>query len=611
MILPKHSSIDPRQTPVHSREKIPAAAAGIFPWSLLTYGLLIIACMVVYGRSLNFGITGFDDENVIHVLSSRQYRLIDVFSFNTFIHEKDNGVGFYRPLGTASFILNSALSGASVRACHLIDIILHALVVCCLLRLLFLLGFDRRLSFFVALVYAVHPLFEHAVIWIPARADLMIGLFGLLAFIYLVKFRISGGYRFLLMHAAAFLCATLSKENGLMLPPLFAAYLLLSDRKKALTLRNLNLTVLWIAIVAGYFILRGPRPSMGGVVARGMFGFGPLMGSLRALPEMLGYLAVPWDIPVLPGFTLRATLIGLLAALGVAVALGVQRRLGKPMVILGVFWYVFLSIPGLMYRHEFGSHAYDFLNHRSYFPMVGVFIILAEAVPVGWLKAQRKPFTIIASAAAVVLGLLAWRQCGYFADPAAFFGQAIRTNPNSSVAWYNRGRIRHLGGNYADALQDYNRALNLYPGYLDALSNRGNVRGMLGDNAGAIADLTKSIALNSTDAHSYCDRGTWEESAGDTAGALADYNHAIRLNPRFPEAFANRGAFFAGRGDLARAASDFRSAINLDPLLSAVMIDLGRIYLQSGDTAGACRQWQCAARLGSSPALEMKQEYCR
>ena len=62
------------------------------------------------------------------------------------------------------------------------------------------------------------------------------------------------------------------------------------------------------------------------------------------------------------------------------------------MVLFGALWFIILSIPGMMYRHELGSHAYDYLNHRSYLPLVGVLLLLAEAVPAAWYSGARSAF---------------------------------------------------------------------------------------------------------------------------------------------------------------------------------------------------------------------------
>jgi tetratricopeptide (TPR) repeat protein len=607
---------------------------------MLPYGLLVIACLAVYGRALRCGLTDLDDDNLIRIFSAGHFSPIDAFTHNAFMRPLGND--FYRPLQSVTFMIDSLCSGADPFAYHLTSVILHCLVVCCLLRLMLLLGCHRRLSFFAALVFAVHPLFVQAVAWIPGRGDLLLGLFGLLAFTTLVQYRLSGKHRYAVWHAAFFFCATMSKENALMLPPVFAAYLLLSDRQ-ALTKRNITLIPAWIAAIVVYLLLR--HTAIAGLPNGEMFGIRPFIGNLRAIPEMLAFLAVPWNIPVMPGFSLTATGVGLLAALGIAIALAVQRKLTRPPAVLGVLWYLSLTIPGLLYRHEFGSHAYDYLNHRSYLPMAGIFLVVVESVPAAWYTTRKRIFASVMVAIAAALSFLAWRQCGSFADPLAFYNQAVRTNGKSALALNNRATCRMERGDIRGGLLDCDKAIRLFPAYGAAYVNRGDVgfqlgdftgaaiyygiairldsgninaydnrartRDRLGDIRGVIADLSRAIAIDTSNADRFFHRGRFEAAAGDTDGALADYSRAIHRDARFAEAYGNRGALFAGKGDLVDAADDFQIAIDLDPRLFTVMFDLGCLKLRSGDTALACRLWQNADRLGYAPARGMLEKYCR
>ena len=572
----------------------------------IPYFLLILACLSIYWRTNGFNVTGLDDDTLIGCFAGHHYGLLDAFSCNAFMIHKGND--FYRPLQSTLFIIDAAISGALPSANHVTNVALHCLAVCSLLWLLFMLGYDRWLAFFASAFFALNPQLAQAVAWIPGQGDVLLGLFGILSLALLTKFRLTGNYWFFALHGLAFFLAALSKESAILLPVLFAAFLLFREGKKSLSRGNVLLAPVWGGVAAIYLILR--HGAMGGLPQSRIFGLTPFIANLRVLPETLGGFFIGFDIPVMPSFTPLLTMAGLAVGAGLLFALGIQKKLGRPMALFGVIWFIVLSIPGMMYRHELGSHAYDYLNHRSYLPLVGVLLVLADAVPGVWYSGRRSAFIMTATVVTFITGILAWRQTGYFADPPAFYNQAIRTNPESALALNNRGKLRSDGGDARGSIGDFNAAIRLFPSYSMAYNNRGNGKGLLGDFAGAIADLTSAVTFDTSYALGFSNLGRWKALAGDTAGALADYNRSIRLDPRFAGSYNNRGALLGQRGDYDHAADDFQKAIDLDPLFSEAMLNLGRVKLYRGDRAGACVLWREAERLGNRGVQGLLQQYC-
>lgn len=638
----KKKTVQSPQSPSSSRRKPHSLR------KLLPEVLLVCTCLIVYGRTLYFQTTGFDDDSVIHVFSGHSYLPADAFTHNAFMLPKGNDL--YRPFQSITFMADGTIFGGRPFAYRLTSLLLHCLTVICLLHFLLLVGFDRRISFVAALAYAVHPLLTQAVVWIPGRGDLLLGLSGLLAFIMLIQFRRTGKFLYLAAHAGAFLCAVFAKENGIVLPILFAAFLAFFDRidKPGLkpgpaVVRSLLVVVpIWALIAVFYLLLR--NAGAGGLPEKAMFGIGPLLSNLRVVPETVAGLMLPFDVRVIASFSLLSSFIGLVLIAGLVALLAVQHKLGRPMVLLGALWFVSLMIPGMMFRHELGLHAYDYLNHRAYLPIVGVFLLLLEAVPKRWISARRS-FGIGATTVVAVLAVLAFRQSGWFSDTMTFFNHAVQTNPSSALALNNRGTFRALAGDLNGAERDYSNALRLFPDYFDANKNRANARKLLGnlqgsladfnhalrlrpgetylydsraelkvrlgDLKGAISDNSKAIALDSSDARRYYIRGHEEEITGDTTGALTDYRQATRIDPHDAGAFNNRGVLLYRRGDLAAAAVEFQSAIDNSPGFSNALFNLGLVKFRRGDRRGACALWHEAAALGYGEAAGLLGSYCK
>jgi tetratricopeptide (TPR) repeat protein len=493
----------------------------LIPWILLP-----LACMVIYGRAAQFNVTGLDDDTLIGSFAGHHYSLLEAVSSNAFMIHKGND--FYRPLQSMFFILDAAASGARPTSWHITNIALHCLAAISLLWLLLLLGYDRYLAFFAAAFFVLNPQLAQAVAWVPGQGDVLLGLFGILSLASLILFRRSGNYWFFALHGAAFFLAAMSKESAVLLPGLFAAFLLLREGKKSFCRSNLLLVPLWLGIAAAYLALR--HGAMAGLPKSNIFGLEPFIGNLRVLPETLGGFFAGYDIPVMPSFTPAATGIGCAFAVALAVVLMVQRKLGRPMVLFGIAWFIALSVPGMMYCHELGSHAYDYLNHRSYLPLLGIVLLLAEAVPSAWYSLRARGAIIAAgTVAALAVATLLWRQIGYFADPPAFYNQAIRTNPESALALNNRGKLRSDGGDLKGSLTDFDAAIRLLPNYSMAYNNRGALLGQMGDFDHAAADFQKSIELDPLFSEAMLNLGLVLIRRNDRTGACALWHRAAEL----------------------------------------------------------------------------------
>ena len=77
----------------------------------------------------------------------------------------------------------------------------------------------------------------------------------------------------------------------------------------------------------------------------------------------------------------------------------------------------------------------------------------------------------------------------------ADFNEAIRLNPQLSLAYQNRGDFYHDIGEYDKAIADYSQIIALQPNNAYAYLRRGNARRALGNTNGAPADFHKAASL--------------------------------------------------------------------------------------------------------------------
>jgi tetratricopeptide (TPR) repeat protein len=105
----------------------------------------------------------------------------------------------------------------------------------------------------------------------------------------------------------------------------------------------------------------------------------------------------------------------------------------------------------------------------------------------------------------------------------------LKTNPNHSQGYSNRGFAKAMLNNLQDALQDFDRAIQLAPDNADAYNARGNVNAMAGNLTASIRDFNRSIRCNRNFADAYYNRAISRHSLGDRRGARADLSQAAKL----------------------------------------------------------------------------------
>ena len=193
--------------------------------SIIAAALLALAALLVYGRTLG-GYFIADDFGYVSLFASLPLRRWP----ELFVREWSLGIwGFQlhelRPIPALSFMLDAAIWKGEAFGYRLTNLLLH--VTCSYMVFAIgsrLLGLRTPVAFAAALFFAVHPSHAVPVVWITGRVDMLPPLFcmaGLLAFDH---FRRRGS---LVALSASYLCyfaAAFSKEYGLVLPFLIAAY---------------------------------------------------------------------------------------------------------------------------------------------------------------------------------------------------------------------------------------------------------------------------------------------------------------------------------------------------------------------------------------------------
>ena len=113
-----------------------------------------------------------------------------------------------------------------------------------------------------------------------------------------------------------------------------------------------------------------------------------------------------------------------------------------------------------------------------------------------------------------------------------YYNNALKVEPASTEAFYNRGLFFQNTGEIGKAVADYKTILKIDPNYADASFNLGYINSVLSSN--------------------------WNE-------AITFYSDAIKANDQYAEAFFNRGVCYEKIGNKEAAKKDFIATLDISP----------------------------------------------
>jgi tetratricopeptide (TPR) repeat protein len=554
--------------------------------------------------------------------------LFKVLTIDAYYMQKS--IDLYRPLQSASFILDAQWGLNPVFTAHITNLILHILACLTLYKLLRLLEFREKVAFLGALVYSVHYLFMTAVAWLPARGDLLLALFAFLSLSSFIKIFAQGGWRNYLLHAIFFTLAIFSKESAIVLPLLLALYLWAYAGTAVLKRCHLLLPIFYLAVQALYFWLK----SLSVVLYKGDTGFVPLMKNIRTLPETVAKFYLPLNMSTLPAYQTGATAAGIVIIISLAALHLFYRGKFDRRIFFYAGWTLLFIVPGMLYYPAFYIFAYEHVDHRAYISCFGLLLITLNVVQTFELDSKR----YFKGACLLLLAYLAAFNLYFsvnYRSPADFGLRAIKTNPRSAFGYAIYGKELYLAGRDDEALENLNSSVRIFRKYTPALNTRVLIYRKRGLNREALADLDTIIAMHPEEAGNYILRAQTKIDLQDYDGALKDFRSAIKLKPGNTEAATgikelertvvdnhllanvslaqqlNRQGIEAGeRGDFRGAESLFRRALASDPGFYGVNLNLGNALYAQDRGKEACAAWRVAAARGSASAAGLIKENC-
>ncbi|MEQ8908991.1 MAG: tetratricopeptide repeat protein [Vicingaceae bacterium] len=566
--------------------------------------LLLLVSFFTYQDSFDHPFTYLDDQ--VQVVNNANIRSLDAESIKSIF--SSTSVGMYQPLSTLLYAIIYQFDGINPWAYHFASWLLHLLNGLLIFRILRQLKFNFSISYFLSVIFLLHPMQVESVSWVSAFSNLCFTCFYLLSFSAYIKFKQKQQFQFYLFSLLAFLLSLLAKSSAVTLPLVLIAYDYFQNSKLKLKKQLNKIPLLALSLIFGIITLNSREAA--GHLSDLSVSFDLFDRIFLVAYSILFYpfkfllpleLSAFYPYPELQNGFLPWIYYAALPAL-LALSFLIYRFREKRRLWFGALFYL-LSISVTLQLVPVGNQLTT--DRYLYLPMIGLLLMIGSLIKV---SNQRK----IWFATAIIgfsLAAKTYDRTKVWANDQLIWEDVLEKHPQVAQAHNNLGSYLLRAGKAQQAFTHFNQAVKLKPYYADAYSNRGNLYSQMGKSQKAMADFNQALKLR-PHADAYFNRANEKVKAGNLQAAIQDYTESIGLKPS-ADAFTNRAFAYLRLQQVDNAKADLQKAFQQNPNFAQAYFLKGMMAQQQNQTQTACAQFQKAAQLGHSKAKQALVQFCR
>lgn len=403
----------------------------IFKSNLFFFILLFLVVFVVYGKSINFGITNLDDDTLvtknIDYLSNIK-NIPNLFLTDCYLIKETQ---YYRPILSVSFALEAILFKDNLKIYHLDNIILFILSLICIFIFLSKLKVNQYILKFLVLLFTVHPILSPVPVWIPARNDSLLTIFFVLSLINYLNYLKTVRKKYLFFCVVLFALSLFTKETTILLiliyPLLNYCFNIKFTKKQFI---NIFISVLFIFVI--YFFLRwfaAAHTDTTLYISNWKYYLKNMFFGLMTYTEKIFY---PKNIPIM-SYDIKPTIltwfINILLLILLVIYSFFSNREKKKAILFGLSFSLLAILP------TFALEEYVFLTHRLIISLSGILIILSVIFKSLIIKLPKiKKYLFIFFAFYFILfSFCSFMQINKYKDSFTYWNNAYKDAPNYYV----------------------------------------------------------------------------------------------------------------------------------------------------------------------------------
>lgn len=414
-----------------------------------------------------------------------------------------------------------------------------------LIYFLFNLLYYRQLAFFVAAIFAIHPAFSEAVVWISGGNYSQYTFFFLLSFV--LYFLSKSNFKYYWLSLLSFLFAFMSHPQ--MPVSLFVIFPLWEFTFGNLKKNWLKTIPFLLASITYLFISVSSLPARETTLQTVHYQQQGTDNPFQLIPVALtSYFELIFFPKTLTLYhsELAFDQINFAVRLTVTLAFfaGIFISFKKNKFIF--FWLSFFIIALSPTLTPFRLN-WIVAERYLYLPSLGILAV----VGFGFDKLAAK-----------------YKQIAYLLFIVIIISLSVRTIIRN-VDWANEDNLWIATGKTS-------------PSSPNTHNNLGDVYGRMGDKQAALKEFQTAIALKPNYGDAYHNLANTYRELGQNDKALENYQNAIKYNPKLWQSYQNIAAIYFEQGKYDLTIENFQKAIQVNPNNLNLRLNLGIVYLKSG-----------------------------
>lgn len=478
----------------------------------------------------------------------------------------------YHPITMWTLAKNYEAAELDIQPYFQTNLFLH----CCNAILVFIFLFNIAngstfVSFFGALLFAIHPMHVESVAWISERKDVLYTLFFLLSLLSYLRFQRKQNYVWLIVCFGLFIFSCLSKAMAVPLPFVLILMDYLKGRK--INWKSLLEKIPFIAVAIWFGLVALEIQSKGAITDFDFF-----TGWQRMMFASYGFLSywIKFFVPIglsafypypnldrLNELPLYFTLAPFALLLSMGGILFFSWKKNLETFKISLFGIGLFSLMVALVLQFISVGAAITADRYSYIPYIGISMMLLMLLE-NWKVFQNFKNWIIGGMMLFSIVLM--------------FASFERTK-----VWTNSGTLwTDVIDKYPFVLNETSEAIEVrQTGAEVAYKNRGNFYRENGDSSAAMNDYLVLVKARVKDPLIYSNVGNMYALMNKYDSSLQMYTMALERNPNTFDVHLNRGITYIKMLDYTNALKDFNQALKLRPNDVSTLVNLCAAYLNN------------------------------
>src|SRR3989339_477012 len=435
--------------------------------NILIFFILSVT-LVSYIPSLKNDFTNWDDG--VLVKDNRKIRDLSFENIKNIFTSYN--VGLYDPMFSLSLALEYKFFKLNPRVYHTTNLTLHLLNCLLVFWLMFLLTKNNFVSFFVSLLFGIHPLHVESVAWISERKDVLYSFFylgSIISYLYYVK---NKDKKYYVLGLFTFVLSLMSKTMAVTLPLvlLLIDYIKQSShpepQAKDLSIRKKiieKLPFFVLSLIFGIITIFAQRSIKNIKEGQVLTFFDIVFNVCNELIFYITKLFLPLNLSAVYPFLERiggmfSKIFSISPIIIIILVLAVYfSKKHTKKIIFGSLFFLLTLLPVL---NIIPIGRVIPADRYTYIPFLGLFYILGEGIFYFYTqKTQniiRVLILVLLIAVIPILSYLTYQRCKVWKDSLTLMSDVIKKYPDTvTVSYNNRGNSYRDNKEYTRAIADY------------------------------------------------------------------------------------------------------------------------------------------------------------